>query len=322
MIPQTAAPTVLRFLRCVVAQQSYCLTMASVSGIQRLERFRRQSEKDGLVGQLDSQPDATPVVSLAARLALPGMDHESTGKIVMLKAQPHPWGLLVDDVEGVIQVAVHDLLPLPALARPRIAAFFDAMVPHDNTFLLSLSPAGLHPQGSAYAASFSPPFPSPPSSAPPAPGAHGQIVCFRTADTPVQRRPLLFALSLSQVVQILHAPPLLPVPGAPTSVLGLVQWRAYPLAVIDLSQRLGGPASAVRPNSRLLVARAASTHALVGFPIQPDICIRRLPLAHRPSDPQVLPQASLIRGQFDLDRETLVIPDIDGILMPQENQPC
>jgi hypothetical protein len=88
---------------------------------------------------------------------------------------------------------------------------------------------------------------------------------------------------------------------------------------MDLSQRLGGAASASGMPRRLLVARAMSTHAYIGFPVQPDLQIRALPLPHRPSKQQTSLQASLIRGQFDLDRETLVIPDIDGILLPQEN---
>jgi purine-binding chemotaxis protein CheW len=165
-------------------------------------------------------------------------------------------------------------------------------------------------------------------SCPPTVGTHaaaghtGKIICFSTADSPVQASAITFGLSVSQVPCVLQSFSLLPVPGAAAFVLGLVDWQGYPLAVIDLSRRLGGAASPVMSDSRLLIARASTRQAFVSFPVRPQMRVRSLPMAHRPSVRALPLQEALLRGKFDLTNETLVIPDIDSLLAPQEKPSC
>jgi chemotaxis signal transduction protein len=145
-------------------------------------------------------------------------------------------------------------------------------------------------------------------------GARGKMVLFSTA--PDQR--FMFGLSLSQVPQILRPLPLTPVPGATPEVLGLVEWRNVPLAVLDLSRRLGGPAAPMTPDGRLLIARAAHTRAFVGLAIRSQIRIHSLPMAHRVSTRHVPLQESLLRGRFELKNDMLLIPDIDRLLVTHD----
>jgi hypothetical protein len=51
------------------------------------------------------------------------------------------------------------------------------------------------------------------------------------------------------------------------------------------------------------------------LPIQPQVSIRTLPLSHHLIDNPEPLQESLVRGTFNLDSTTLVIPDIDGMLV-------
>jgi chemotaxis signal transduction protein len=113
---------------------------------------------------------------------------------------------------------------------------------------------------------------------------------------------------------VLQSFSLLPIPGAAAFVLGLVDWQGYPLAVIDLPHRLGGATSPVRPDSRLLIARASTRRAFVGFPIRPNVKMYSLPLAYHASVRRLPLQESLIKGKFDAVNATLVIPDIDHLL--------
>jgi chemotaxis signal transduction protein len=181
-----------------------------------------------------------------------------------------------------------------------------------------------------------------PSSRPPTVGAggqrrsHGQIVVFSIAESHPAEQTLSFGLSISQVPEILQSLPMIPVPAAPAFVLGLVNWRGRPVPVIDLARRLGlAPEAAPSANGRthLIIARDKSDvlpvpnpaegdsskeqsnqGALVGFPVRPAIRVLRLPIAHRPCRRTLPLDQTLTRGIAELENETLVVPDIRGIL--------
>jgi chemotaxis signal transduction protein len=137
---------------------------------------------------------------------------------------------------------------------------------------------------------------------------------FSTTDPRPSARRLTFGLSVAQVREVLDPLPMLPVPIASPFMLGLVDWRGQPVPVIDLSLRLGlGPSRL--EDSRLLIARVASEGALVGFPVRPQVRVQTLPLAHEPVSRRLFGQWSLTRGVFELSSETLVVPDLDHLLL-------
>ena len=327
MVNHAGSSKVIRFMRCVIADETYCLNMSWVRGIQRMEQFhQQQGAEGGVIGWYMSSAGKIPVLGLAAQLHRPYEAGQATGKIVVLNTQPQPWALLVERLESVMQVSTADVLPLPALVRNPAAPFFDGVVQSTDGMMLSLVPEGLCPQAATRAVGAS--MASRSEICPPTVGTHaaaghtGKLICFSTADSPVQASAITFGLSVSQVPCVLQSFSLLPVPGAAAFVLGLVDWQGYPLAVIDLSRRLGGAASPVMPDSRLLIARASTRQAFVSFPVRPQMRVRSLPMAHRPSVRALPLQEALLRGRFDLTNETLVIPDIDSLLAPQEKPSC
>jgi chemotaxis signal transduction protein len=190
--------------------------------------------------------------------------------------------------------------------------------------------------------------------------SQGQIMVFSVADPRPGEQPLSFGLSISQINEILYPLPLLPVPGAPPFVLGLVNWRDRPVPAIDLGARLGlapeaSPSASGR--NRLIIVRdkghalpvtslalpapactcrrgtgvgaaqvnpvegegslprkGANQGVLVSFLIQPTVRALRLPLPHQPCSRALPLDQALTRGVVELENETLVIPDIRGML--------
>lgn len=67
----------------------------------------------------------------------------------------------------------------------------------------------------------------------------------------------VFAVEADLVLEILEMPWLSRWPGSPDSVLGLVDYRGNPAPVLDLSKRLGGPASRPGMASQLLFFQSA-----------------------------------------------------------------
>lgn len=320
MMNHKGASQALHFIRCVIADETYCLSISRVCSLQSVEQLQGQHETSDAVGWLASDQGQIPVFHLATLLQRSRHTDRQTGQILVLDTQPHPLGLLVDRVERAIEVTASEVFPLPTIARNPAADFFEGVVRHADTMMLVLSPEGLHPN-------------APAEGVRPLPTEHtledlytvvggstvgdttGKVLMFSTSPD----WAITFGLSLSQVPQILLPLPILPVPGAAAYILGLVAWQGVPLAVIDLSSRLGGAASPVAHDGRLLIVRSSTTRAFVGMPIQPHISLHHLPMAHRVSDLPVPLQESLIRGRFDLEHTTLVIPDIDRILVPHED---
>jgi chemotaxis signal transduction protein len=319
MVNHNGSANALRLLRCIVGEATYCLSMVHVRGIRRLEELQPNHHPSGPLGWLASASGPIPVFDLVMLLKQACTDARRRGKILLFKTHQHPWGVLVDRLESVIQVTAREVFPLPAVARNSAADFFEGVVRYNGTMLLALSPAGLHPDAPAGVTGSLPSVHTPESlyatvGVSPAAQARGKVMLFSAA--PEQR--FTFALSLSQVPQILRHLPLTPVPGAAPDVLGLVDWRNVPLAVLDLSRRLGGPAAPLLPDGRLLVARASHTRAFVGLAIRPQISLHNLPMAHRVSTRHVPLHASLLRGRFERENDLLLIPDIDRLLVTHD----
>lgn len=143
-----------------------------------------------------------------------------------------------------------------------------------------------------------------------------QIVVFTTPGAPVGGRGVSFALSISQVPEILNPVPLTRVPVAPPFVLGLINWRDRPVPVIDLDWRLGlrNALGGDTGRTRLLIARGRRPDALVGFLIHPSVRTLRLPIAHRASDRDLALDPRLTRGVIEMGNETVIIPDVQALL--------
>jgi chemotaxis signal transduction protein len=116
------------------------------------------------------------------------------------------------------------------------------------------------------------------------------------------------------VLEITEPLSIVPVPGAPSYVLGLSNWRNNPVPMIDLNIRLRMGASLRGEGTCFLIVRAPGISDLVGFPIKPDARMHILPLANVPCDRDLPLDRSLTRGIFDLTNATLVVPDMSRII--------
>jgi chemotaxis signal transduction protein len=322
--PVSQTSPIVRFLRCGIDTDLYCINMQAVRGIQRLDQLQQhKGQAAGSVGVVQYGTVTLPVYSLAACLGQPVMPPSTLAKVLILQTMRQAWALLVERVEGTLEVAPQAVLPLPKVARNLRAPLFDGVVYDADVMRLVLAPAGLHPHAATdvavLQAAVAAPEPLPaPGKIPPAPRRTGTLLCFTTEEPAAQSWPLTFGLSLSQVIRMQQTPGLLKVPRAIQAVLGLVDWQGIPLAVLDLSRSLGGRATPLRADDRLLIARAATQRAFVGFLVRPRVHMRSLPIAHQPSQRALPLHDAFVRGRFDLEHETLVIPDIDGLCRPQE----
>ena len=323
MVDRYGQATSVQFLRCRVHDHVYCIDMSCVRGLRRVDQLVPQAGDDGLVGWIPLQEQQTPVYRFSTILQRETAVSAHLSKILLFKEHIARWALLVDHVEGVLDVTSEDVFPLPYVARNPAADFFLGVVKHEHRMHLIVSPEGLQPQ---YAAS----MPSSLASAvsPEALydlanirasriGGVGKLFLFATSP----ERAITFGVSLSQVVRVTDPLPITSLPCAADYILGLVAWRGLPLAVLDLSKRMGNTPSMHGEHTRLLILRAVGGHSCIGVPIQPQVEVRTLPLEAHVSHRPVPLRRTFIRGQFALAETTLVIPDIDGVVTPEPALP-
>ena len=63
MVNHAGSSKVIRFMRCVIADETYCLNMSRVRGIQRTEQFhQQQGAEGGVIGWYMSSAGKIPVL--------------------------------------------------------------------------------------------------------------------------------------------------------------------------------------------------------------------------------------------------------------------
>lgn len=322
----------LRLIRCDVGRESYCLSMDWVRSIQRQDLLERNRSYGGPLGWLPGFGTRIPVWSLPARLGSALAPQQPTGPIVVLDAEPEPWGLAVDRVSRATPPAT-DRLALPQVAQDPQGRF-RSVVRLDGSLALELDPDHLVPgsrtgpeeaaaeeaasedavaaeEEGAAATGHRERSPQPTGGS----ARAGSLMLFSTAPRSGTGAPdLLFGLSLLQVREISLPLPLTPVPSSPDFLLGLAPWRDGVVPVVDLSLRLGSGPSFFEGGSRFLVVRGARNPARLAFPIRPDVRSVALPLEGRPVEGEPAVARHLVRGMFETSLGTVVVPDVDRIL--------
>jgi chemotaxis signal transduction protein len=122
---------------------------------------------------------------------------------------------------------------------------------------------------------------------------------------------------------------------------GLVFWREIPVPVIDIATRLGfDPAETptLSNNRRFIISRhmyypdgpsqknggrqrdreiSDALTLYAAFEVQSDVRILRLPIESQPSTRSLPIKPGMVMGQVELEDETLIIPNLKAVLLPE-----
>jgi chemotaxis signal transduction protein len=316
MVSQAALLDTLSVVRCGSAGDTYAIDMAWVSEIGRADSLEKDEKPDGSVGSLRHQGKTLRAFDLARLLGF-GPTTLRVPHVIVLDGSP-PVALLVDRVSQVFQTSTDAVHALSAIAWKPGAAYFEGVLRENDHLRLLLSPSGLIPSltsalpprswlGARHHLAVAP-------STCGAPDGPNRLVLFSVANPgAADTRPIMLGIALSQVLEILVPPPLLPVPGAGTHLRGLACWRDRPIPVIDLAERLGLASGSAEALTRLVIARPSVQHEPVGFLARSSMRILRLPVPHVLSRRSVPLDPLLTRAVVELKNETLVVPDLSRI---------
>jgi len=330
MLTRTKSVEYLQMVCCAAGDETYGLDMSLVRGVQGAEAIRQARIGERLAGWLPTNRGDLPVVRLSTRLGRRSAGYNPEDQILVLDSRLGPFGLMIDRIRNVVNLSGEHLFTMPALVKGS-GSLFQGVASIEGDLVLYVSTDRLHPQATRpdESADESQPFASggadhrltqailkaqQSSDAYGDRKSKGRVLFFSTADFYSSGRPLMFGLSLTQVLEITEPLDIVPVPGAPGYVLGLSNWRNNPVPVIDLNIRLGMGASSRGEGTCFLIVRSPGISGLVGFPIRPDARMQILPFANVPCDRELPLDRSLTRGIFDLTNATLVVPDMTRII--------
>lgn len=142
----------------------------------------------------------------------------------------------------------------------------------------------------------------------------------------------MFAMEADLVLEVLEMPWLSRWPGSPESVLGMVDYRGKPAPVLDLSKRLGGPASKPKLTSQLLFFSSARGAAALLVEDSSDL-VELEDQAHHPFEPEKHPglldrAAPFLKELVTVGDQVALILDAQRLIdfrmdpaAPQENGP-
>jgi chemotaxis signal transduction protein len=303
----------LRLVYCRTGDENYCLDMGRIQSILRYERLQPNPEPKGPLGWLIRQGSRLPVFSMAERLGRPFAGGVAPTTIVVLAGQPDPCGLAVDRVSRPFNVTPDKVMSVPEPAQSDV---FQSVVLTPEGLVLRLLPDQLHvaTRGRELIPAFhKKPQVSPASARAPEAGG-GRVLLFTASGGATSGAAVAFGLSFSQVLEVCSGVPHIAVPRAPKHVLGMVQWRERPVAVIDIVGLAGLPPVSYERGDRILIVRSGAGAQVIGVPVKTAIRWETLPLPHRPCQRKLPLDLRYVRGVFDIGAEVLLIPDLNAIV--------
>lgn len=319
-----------QFIQCHIGDGVYGLNTAPIDRVERSDNLHIEEGENGVVGFLNK---SIPVIDLSKRLGSALKSHLSDRRIIVLNGEEGFWGLMVDRVSQVHTIDKENLFPIdiPILLNDHATNYFDQVADIDEGFLLILSTRQLEldlsnrsvelaqiPMQEALGRSQQPANFTATLDAPAGPG---QIAIFRG---PYIHGDMFYALSISQISEIIEAQELFQIPMAPEFIAGFVKWRRQPILVLNLCHRLGIQCpSGQMGKSRLIIARmklGTETISHVGLMVDPSIQILKLPIRYSAPDSQIPFDPVFAKAVVTMNDQLLMVPDLQNLFtLPSNN---
>ncbi len=313
----------IRLALCHTRHGRYGIDVMRIQNVLRARELQEGATGDGAVGHVRLGGESVPVYSLAHLLGEDERPTASGQRIAVVSVGSAVRALLVDTISSIIQSDRSSLGLLPPLALRGGRSCYQGVAADENSNLvLVLDADGMFPgcfpasrdvdgvRGGISVKSF-----APAGDFRTARDRRKQLVLFSVDDMVQAGGRVLFGLSISQVPEIIDLPAITPVPSAPAHILGIVRWRQWVVPVVDLAVRMGVRREPVTISDghRLLITRygiAENRGELSGVLVGSDIHMRRLPLRHYACRGDVPVDPYFVLGAVELDRATLVVPDL------------
>lgn len=300
---------------CTVGSRQFAFRGADIRYVARAEKLRDDGADDGRVGSLKIGGQTIPVFGLGRTLGQAAPDGTAGRQVDQhIAVTGHPGALVGWLVDRITRAAVSEgptVVPLPSMLGAPADAWFDALVRLGDTSMLLLAPDHLDPRVAREHGDSAAPFqPAPTATTVRTESSEPMALLFSTPALPACNTSR-YAISAKQIVAIVQALPLIPVPGSVNYVTGVSWWRNTVVPVIDFRDR--DTRHAV-PQGRYLLAQCGGRlrGTIVALPIDPEIAL------HKPAAADLgvaaAPLPPFVDGLFGVGGDTAALLNLDALL--------
>lgn len=127
-----------------------------------------------------------------------------------------------------------------------------------------------------------------------------------------------YGINVMQVQEVIRLPEIAPVPGAPDSVMGIINLRGNVVTVIDARKRFGLASKKADEATRIVIIE--TQQQVVGILVDNVSEVVELRATEIEAAPSVgnSKSARFIAGVFSRNGELLILVDVDKLLTPDE----
>lgn len=132
------------YLKFQLEDQYYAITLNIVEEILLLPELITIPDAPGdVIGILDRRGETFPVIHLAKRLGISQPQCKLTDNLIVINWEGTTVGIIVNNVEDVVEVLETDIDPIPSEVQPTISIFLQGVARLDNDLLPLINPAHL-----------------------------------------------------------------------------------------------------------------------------------------------------------------------------------
>ncbi len=264
-----------RVSQCRVRGFSIALDLAAIRGVERADRLAPIVDQWPQVGSLPTRSSDIPVFSLAGLLGLPEVAGQDGSQLLLLDTSSGPLGVLVHQSSQGSVVPQASFLRMPGVVR---SPHFWAVIRTDSALLPVLD------LDSIFTGTFTRELPATePWRHQTSATAQSRLMVIPLPDSTVGERTWAIGLPAAAVAELVGAVQLIPIPGAPGYVAGMMSWRDRAIGVIDLCAWLGlTPGKA--DQSLVAVVASPGVAEPIGLLIPRGVRILKLPIPNLASE--------------------------------------
>jgi chemotaxis signal transduction protein len=298
-----------QWLGCRVGKNEFCFEISEVRAIDGHERVRSGTLRTNSGG-------VVPVRPLAELLGLEPLG-QITGPVVVLSDGVVSFGAQVDQVFREERPETSAVFALPAATEGHSGICY-GLTRIDGRLVPCIDAGRLHPDTNHR-------WHTPRTAIPVAAQVFDQLakrdskrlLCFGATanDAPVKT---ICGVSYSQVLEVSQDLRVVTVPGLAESscLLGVADWRDTIIPVVNIRQYLDLRHASAGEEGLFAILRGIRSMDVMAVPMR-DIRTVSLPLSNASLRETSMDPAIPLRGAFVYQGGKLLVPDFDGILMPQ-----
>ncbi|MDD5224629.1 MAG: chemotaxis protein CheW [bacterium] len=134
-----AGAELIQLARLLVEGENFALNIMIIKEIARLPEITRIPQApDFLEGFINLRGAVIPLINLSRRLGLGTGALQPKARVVIVKHENEVFGLVVDEVLGVIRIPASEILPPPRVIRGKIPEFLGGVVRLGGELILVL----------------------------------------------------------------------------------------------------------------------------------------------------------------------------------------